>query len=64
MKLPYNISTGTLSGILFVAGGLSFFVAATIGEQAAFYAVGVVFIVIGLAHVKRARASAADSRSK
>ncbi|HET7307526.1 MAG TPA: hypothetical protein VFK24_06910 [Gammaproteobacteria bacterium] len=64
MKLPYNISTGMLSGILFVAGGLSFFVSAAIGEQNVFYALGAVFIVIGVGHVKRAKASAADATSK
>ncbi|KAB7763429.1 hypothetical protein CKY51_19705 [Xanthomonas maliensis] len=37
----------SLSGILFVAAGLMFFVAAVIGQQLAFAGCGLMFVAIG-----------------
>jgi len=43
------------AGALFIAGGVMWFAAAWLGEQAAFYGVGVMFVLLGIANLVRAR---------
>jgi hypothetical protein len=44
-----------LSGILFVMAAFSFFVAAVFSKQPAFYALGAVFIVLGVVFLGKAQ---------
>jgi len=43
------------SGALFIAAGLLWFLTAWMGEQVAFYGVGTMFVILGLAAFAQAR---------
>ena len=50
-----------LSGYLLIAAGFAFFVAAFSNKQHAFTALGVVFVVLGIGAIRRARAGRESS---
>ncbi|MDY6923320.1 MAG: hypothetical protein SWI22_05090 [Pseudomonadota bacterium] len=50
-----KLSDSRVSGVLLMAAGAMWFLAAWLGDQIAFYGVGAMFVMLGVAAMSRAR---------